>query len=72
MPVRRVPEPIWTRLTLAWAGFFAAMGVLNLFVAYTFPLEVWVDFKVFGTLALTLVFVVVQAMWIGRHVQDPG
>jgi intracellular septation protein len=67
-----LPEAIWTRLTLAWAGFFAAMGVLNLFVAYTFALEIWVDFKVFGTLALTLVFVVLQAMWIGRHVQDPG
>jgi intracellular septation protein len=67
-----LPEPVWQRLTLAWAGFFVAMGVLNLVVAYSFPLDVWVDFKVFGTLALTLLFVIAQALWIGRHVQDPS
>jgi intracellular septation protein len=67
-----LPDPVWQRLTLAWAGFFVAMGALNLVVAYSFSLDVWVDFKVFGTLALTLVFVIAQALWIGRHVQDPG
>jgi len=67
-----LPDPVWHRLTLAWVAFFAAMGALNLFVAYRFPLDVWVNFKVFGTLALTLVFVVAQAFWIGRHAEDPS
>ncbi|HMS79784.1 MAG TPA: septation protein IspZ [Burkholderiaceae bacterium] len=66
-----LPPRIWQRLTWAWAGFFAFMGVLNLFVAYRFPLETWVDFKVFGTLGLTVVFVIVQALWIGRHAEEP-
>jgi intracellular septation protein len=66
-----LPPRIWQRLTWAWAGFFAAMGALNLFVAYRFPLETWVDFKVFGTLGLTIVFVIVQAVWIGRHAEEP-
>jgi intracellular septation protein len=67
-----LPEPIWQRLTLAWAGFFVFMAALNLFVAYTFSLDAWVDFKLFGTLGLTLAFVVGQAFWIGRHAQDPN
>ena len=63
--------PLWQRLSWAWIGFFAFMGALNLFVAYTFPLATWVDFKVFGTLGLTVVFVIVQALWIGRHAEEP-
>jgi intracellular septation protein len=67
-----LPDTAWQRLTLAWAGFFGFMGALNLFVAYTFPLDTWVDFKVFGTLGLTIVFVIVQALWIGRYAEDPS
>lgn len=67
-----MPEAAWQRLTLAWVAFFVAMGALNLFVAYTFALDVWVDFKVFGTLALTMLFVVAQAFWIGRHAHEAG
>ncbi|MFZ4757265.1 MAG: septation protein A [Burkholderiaceae bacterium] len=67
-----LPDPVWQRLTLAWIAFFAAMGALNLFVAFTYPLDVWVNFKVFGTLALTVVFVILQALWISRHAEDPS
>ncbi|MFN7643439.1 MAG: septation protein A [Burkholderiales bacterium] len=65
-----LPDAIWHRLMLAWVGFFACMGVLNIVVAYQFPLDVWVNFKVFGTLALTVVFVVVQGLWISRYAED--
>jgi intracellular septation protein len=66
-----LPDAIWQRLTWAWWPFFVCLGVLNIVIAYTFPLETWVSFKVFGTLALTVVFVVAQALWIGRYAQDP-
>jgi intracellular septation protein len=66
-----LPDATWVRLTLAWVAFFVCMGVLNLAIAYLFPLDVWVNFKVFGTLALTLLFVVLQALWIGRYAEDP-
>lgn len=68
----RLPDAVWGQLTLAWIAFFAFMGGLNLFVAYSFPLDVWVDFKVFGTVALTIAFVIAQALWIGRHAEDPN
>lgn len=65
-----LPDPIWDRLNLAWSAFFAVMGVLNLFVAYGFSTDTWVNFKLFGTLGLTLGFVVLQALYIGRYVED--
>ncbi len=66
----RAPDVVWGRLNLVWSAFFAAMAVLNLVVAYSVPTDVWVQFKVFGTLALTLVFVVAQAFWLGRFVEE--
>lgn len=65
-----LPSPIWQKLTFAWVTFFVGMAALNLFVAYSFPLDIWVDFKLFGTMGLTFAFVVAQSFWIGRHAQD--
>ncbi len=65
-----LPEPVWSRLTVLWTLFFVAMAVLNLFVAYRFPTDTWVNFKLFGTTGLTLAFVLAQAVYVGRHVQE--
>jgi intracellular septation protein len=53
-----LPEPIWTKLNLAWAVFFGLCGGLNLYVAFNFDLDTWVNFKVFGLTGLTLAFAV--------------
>jgi intracellular septation protein len=65
-----LPESIWSRLNLLWMAFFVVMAALNLFVAYRFPTDTWVNFKLFGTTGLTLAFVLVQALYVGRHVQE--
>lgn len=65
-----LPDPIWMRLNLAWAGFFAVMGVANLYVAQHYPTDVWVKFKMFGTLGLMLVFVVGQTLYLSRHMKE--
>lgn len=65
-----LPEPVWERLNLAWIVFFVLMAVLNIVVAYGFSEEIWVNFKLFGTLGLTLLFVVAQAIYFSRHIQD--
>jgi len=62
-----LPDPVWLRLLMAWMGFFALMGCVNLAVAFTQPTEVWVNFKLFGSMGLMLVFVIAQALWLGRH-----
>lgn len=65
-----LPDRIWQRLNFAWVAFFAFMGLLNLWVAYSFPTEVWVDFKLFGGLGLMLLFTLGQAVYLSRHIKD--
>ena len=65
-----LPETAWKGLNWAWTGFFAAMGVLNLWVAYTFSTDAWVNFKLFGGLGLMLAFVLAQAAFLSRYMKD--
>ena len=62
-----LPDAIWARLNLAWAGFFAFMGVANLYVAFSYTTDTWVKFKMFGSLGLMLVFVVAQTLYLSKH-----
>jgi intracellular septation protein len=66
----RMPDGVWTRLSWSWAGFFTFMGAANLLVAYNFPTDTWVNFKLFGGMGLMLVFVVLQAVFLARHVEE--
>lgn len=59
----------WRTLNIAWVIFFMIMGIINLIVAYNFSEEVWVDFKLFGMLGLTLVFIIAQGVYLSRHIQ---
>ena len=62
-----LPGSAWNLLNLSWGVFFTLMGVLNLLVAFNFSTDVWVDFKLFGSLGLMLVFVLAQTYFISRH-----
>lgn len=64
-----LPQVIWTRLNLAWVAFFIFSGCANLFVAFTFH-DIWVDFKVFGSLGMTALFLVAQGVYLARHIHD--
>jgi intracellular septation protein len=64
-------EPrIWEQLLWMWIVFFAAIGVVNLFVAFNFPTDQWVNFKLFGLLGLTLVFTLGIGVWLARHMKE--
>jgi intracellular septation protein len=67
-----LPDPIWERLNLAWAGFFMAMGLVNLFVAYNFSTNAWVNFKLFGFMGLMFAFVIGQSLFLSKYMKDPG
>ncbi len=58
---------IWYRLNLSWVLFFALMGGVNLYVVYSYDTDTWVNFKLFGSLGLTLVFVVLQTIYMVKH-----
>lgn len=62
-----LPASGWTRLNLSWAGFFILLGFINLYVVYNFDTDTWVNFKLFGMLGLTFLFVIAQAFYLSRH-----
>jgi intracellular septation protein len=67
--VQLKPESLWTRLNLMWVVFFLVCAVLNLYVAYNFSEDTWVNFKLFGLMGLTLVFALAQGVWLARHME---
>ena len=72
-----LPKPIWSQLNLYWAGFFFISGLLNLYFAFFYGLdlseqertEVWVNFKFYGLIGLTLLFMVAQIFFLQKHIQ---
>ena len=65
-----LPDAIWSRLNASWIAFFVVMGILNLYIAYSFSEAVWVQFKVFGGIGLMLAFVVLQAFMLAPYIED--
>src|SRR6185503_808910 len=66
----QLPDAVWARLNLAWVAFFAFMGAANLYVAFNYPTDSWVNFKLFGGMGLMLLFVVGQALVLARYVEE--
>lgn len=67
-----LPDAAWRAMNWSWVGFFAVMGVLNLWVAFNFDTDTWVNFKLFGGLGLMAVFVVGQALFLNRYAKQAG
>ncbi|AHE67510.1 septation protein A [Legionella oakridgensis] len=65
-----LPSKVWQRLNVAWAIFFMVMGALNLYVAYYFDTDFWVNFKLFGGAGFTLLFIFLQAIYLTRHLVE--
>jgi intracellular septation protein len=65
-----LPELVWSRVNLSWIAFFVAMGAANLYVAYNFATDTWVNFKLFGGIGLMLAFVLLQAMMLSKYVEQ--
>ncbi len=65
-----LPEAVWHKLSLSWVGFFAFMGVANLYVAYSFSTDAWVNFKLFGGIGLLLAFAFGQALMLSRYLEE--
>ncbi len=62
-----LPEHVWAKLNVAWALFFIICGIANIYIAFWLPQNVWVNFKVFGLTAATLVFTLLSGVYIYRH-----
>jgi intracellular septation protein len=65
----QVPTPIWQRLNISWSIFFFLLGALNLFVVYHYSTNTWVNFKLFGTFGLILLFVILQSLYMSKYIE---
>ncbi|MCZ7564000.1 MAG: septation protein A [Burkholderiales bacterium] len=66
-----LPDDAWRKLNWSWIAFFLLMGAANLYVAFAFSTDVWVNFKLFGSMGLMLLFVLVQGLLLARYVEEP-
>lgn len=65
----QLPKQVLNQLNLAWGLFFILVGCLNLYIAFYYPLNIWVDFKVFGIIGLTLLFTVLQTFYLYKYLK---
>ena len=72
MKTIELPPAIWTRLTWSWVAFFAAMAVANWYVAFHYPTDTWVTFKVWGGIGLFMLFALGQGLVLARYVTEPS
>jgi len=71
-----LPEPVWIKLNLSWVAFFIVSGLANIYVAFYYAIELdektrmdtWVNFKLFGLLGLTFIFVIAQALYLSKYI----
>ncbi len=66
----QLPQYAWRQLNYAWVIFYIILGALNLFVAFTMDEETWVNFKLFGMMGLTFLFILLQGVYISRHLEN--
>jgi len=75
----KLPPAVWSRVTWSWAGFLAAMAILNWYVAFHYSpdapsevrMETWVNFKVWGGIGLFMIFALAQGLMLARHIEEP-
>ena len=65
-----LPLHVWHRLNLSWSLFFAVLGFINLYVAFNYSTDSWVNFKLFGFTGLMLVFILGQGAWLSKYVDE--
>jgi intracellular septation protein len=63
-------DPVWGQLNLAWSAFFAVLGVVNLYVAFNYSTDAWVNFKLFGATGMMFVFVLLQSLWLSKYIEE--
>jgi intracellular septation protein len=66
----QLPGRVWSRLQWSWVGFFAFMGAANLYVAFNYSTDLWVNFKLFGGMGLMFLFVIGQSLLLAKYTEE--
>lgn len=64
------PDAVWGKLNLSWVLFFLAMGGINLYIAFYYSTDTWVNFKLFGSMGLMFVFVILQGLVLAKYIEE--
>jgi intracellular septation protein len=67
-----LPDRVWAKLNLGWAGLLLLLGALNLVIAFNFSERIWGLYKVFGMTGLMVLFIIAQTLWISRYLPEDG
>ncbi len=67
-----LPKDVWSKLNAAWGLFFIGLGCLNLYIIYNYDTDTWVNFKLFGMMGLTIVFIIGQSLYIAKYIEVDG
>ena len=65
-----LPSEVWAKLNMAWAIFFIVLGALNIYVAFEFDTDTWVNFKMFGLMGLTFAFIIAQSFYLMPYLKE--
>jgi intracellular septation protein len=65
-----VPEALWNKLNLFWVAVTAGISALNIYIAYNFSLDFWVNFKVFGLMGITFVCVLATIIALFKYLPE--
>jgi intracellular septation protein len=63
----QLADAVWDKLMWVWIGFFCVQGGLNLYVALNYPEAIWVKFKLVLAIGMPIIFALIQAVWLARH-----
>lgn len=62
-----VPKKIWTQVNFTWGLFFAFVGCLNVYIFKNYSEDFWVEFKLYGVLGMTFIFMIAQGIYLAKH-----
>ncbi|MCH9699104.1 MAG: septation protein A [Gammaproteobacteria bacterium] len=65
-----MPDFVWFRLSMSWIAFFIISGIANVYVMFNFDTDTWVNFKLFGMLGMTLIFVILQTIFLSKYIKE--
>jgi len=63
----KLPDNVWSALNVAWALLFTALGFINLYVAFNYSQDTWVNFKLFGITGIMFGFIILQTIMISKY-----
>ena len=65
-----LPATAWLRLNQLWIANFLIVGSLNLYVAYNFSQDAWVNYKLYSSIGFTLLLMIITMIIVVPHIKD--